>query len=66
MPEVRLDACDAAERAEMLQFLAGWLGQAPTRLAASLAQFAGHPAYGDELQDHPKPPYSPSVVPSCG
>ena len=29
MPEVRLDASDAAELAEMLQFLAGWLARDP-------------------------------------
>jgi hypothetical protein len=46
MPEMRLDAADAAELAEMLQFLSGWLGRDPGRLGASLEQFAGHPAYG--------------------
>ena len=46
MPEVRLDAGDAAELAEMLQFLTGWLARDPARLAASLEEFAGHPAYG--------------------
>jgi hypothetical protein len=46
MPEVRPDATDAAELAEMLQFLVGWLDRDPARLAASLAQFVGHPAYG--------------------
>ena len=45
MPEVRLDAADAAELAEMLQLLTGWLDRDPARLAASLAEFAGHPAY---------------------
>jgi hypothetical protein len=43
MPEVRLDA---AELAEMLQFLTGWLARDPARLAASLEEFVGHPAYG--------------------
>jgi hypothetical protein len=52
MPEVRLDATDAAELAEMLQFLTGWLDRDPARLAASLAKFAGHPAYGiSQLRD---------------
>ena len=53
MPEVRLDAADAAELAEMLQFLTGWLARDPARLAASLEQFAGHPAYnlGELRQD---------------
>jgi hypothetical protein len=46
MPEVRLDAADAAELAEMLQFLDSWLACDPGRLAASLEQFVGHPAYG--------------------
>ena len=46
MPEVRLDAADAAELAEMLQFLSQWLARDPARLAASLEQFTGHPAYG--------------------
>ena len=51
MPEVRPDATDAAELAEMLQFLVGWLDRDPARLAASLAQFVGHPAYGlDQLR----------------
>ena len=43
MPEVRLDAGDAAELAEMLQFLTGWLARDPARLAAALDEFAGHP-----------------------
>jgi hypothetical protein len=46
VPEVRLDAADAAELAEMLQFLSEWLARHPARLSASLEQFAGHPAYG--------------------
>ena len=46
MPEVRLDAAHAAELAEMLQFLTGWLARDPARLAASLEEFTGHPAYG--------------------
>ena len=45
MPEVRLDATDAAELAEMLQFLSQWLAQDPGRLGASLEQLTGHPAY---------------------
>jgi hypothetical protein len=49
MPEVRLDTADAAELAEMLQFLAGWLARDPARLAASLDEFVGHPGYG--IQD---------------
>jgi transposase len=33
------------ELAEMLQFLAGWLARDSARLAASLEEFVGHPAY---------------------
>ena len=53
MPEVKLDATDAAELAEMLQFLDGWLARDPARLGASLEQFVGHPAYnvGELRQD---------------
>jgi hypothetical protein len=46
MPDMKLDAVDAAELAEMLQFLSHWLARDPARLAASLADFVGHPAYG--------------------
>jgi hypothetical protein len=46
MPEVKLDAVDAAELAEILQFLSQWLARDPGRLGASLAEFVGHPAYG--------------------
>ncbi len=45
MPDFRLDAGDAAELAELLQFLAQWLARDPGRLGASLQQFVGHPAY---------------------
>ena len=45
MPEVRLDAADAAELAELLQFLSHWLASDQGRLGASLGQFVGHPAY---------------------
>jgi hypothetical protein len=45
MPEIKLDAADAAELTEMLQFLTGWLARDPGRLAASLEEFVGHPAY---------------------
>jgi hypothetical protein len=45
MPDMRLDTADAAELAEMLQFLAGWLARDSARLAASLEEFVGHPAY---------------------
>jgi len=46
MPDVRLDAGDAVELAELLQFLTGWLARDPDRLGASLEAFVGHPAYG--------------------
>ena len=49
MPEMRLDASDAAELAEMLQFLSDWLRRDPGRLGALLEEFVGHPAYG--IQD---------------
>jgi hypothetical protein len=45
MPEVKLDGTDAAELAEILQFLGQWLDRDPARLGASLAEFVGHPAY---------------------
>jgi hypothetical protein len=45
MPDVRLDAVDAAELAELLQFLSQWLARDPGRLGASLEEFVGHPAY---------------------
>ena len=46
MPELRLDAVDAAELAELLQFISQWLARDPDRLGASLEEFVGHPAYG--------------------
>jgi hypothetical protein len=46
MPEVKLDAADAAELAEMPQFLSEWLARDPRHPGASLAQFVGRPAYG--------------------
>jgi hypothetical protein len=46
MPDIKPDAADAAELAEMLQFLSQWLGRDPARLGPSLAEFVGHPAYG--------------------
>ena len=53
MPEVKLDAADAAELAGMLQFLSGWLARDPARLAASLEEYVGHPAYGiSQPHDH--------------
>jgi hypothetical protein len=46
MPQMSLDASDAAELAEPLQFLSQWLSRDPARLGASLEEFVGHPAYG--------------------
>ena len=46
MPEVKLDAADAAELAEILQFLSQWLARDPARLGDSFGEFVGHPAYG--------------------
>ena len=46
MPDVKLDTADAAELAELLQFLSQWLDRDPGRLGASLAEFVGHPACG--------------------
>ncbi len=45
MPSISLDTADAAELAELLAFLTGWLASDPTRLASSLQAFTGHPAY---------------------
>ena len=46
MPRMNLDVVDAAELAELLQFLTGWIAGDPARLAPSLLAFVGHPAYG--------------------
>ena len=53
MPDVRLDAGDAAELIELLQFLSEWLARDPGRLGASLEEFVGNPAYnlGELRQD---------------
>ena len=48
MPGMNLDTADAAELAELLQFLAEWLTADPARLTASLLAYVGHPAYGPE------------------
>ena len=51
MTGVTLNAADAAELAEMLQFLADWLKRDPDRRRASLEDFA-HPAYNaSQLQE---------------
>ncbi|MGD0247120.1 MAG: hypothetical protein ABSB59_43280 [Streptosporangiaceae bacterium] len=46
MPAMPLDAADAFELAELLQFLGGWLESDRANLTASLARFVGSPAYG--------------------
>lgn len=47
-----LHVTDAAELAELLDFLTGWLASDPHRLGASLLAYVGHPAYGtSQLQD---------------
>jgi hypothetical protein len=45
MPELRMDVVDAAELAELLQFISQWLARDPDRLGVSLEAFVGHPAY---------------------
>jgi hypothetical protein len=48
MPAISLDAADAFELAELLQFLAGWLTADPATLSPSLLAYVGHPAYGPD------------------
>jgi len=43
---MNLDVLDAAELAELLQFLTGWIASDPAPLAPSLLAYVGHPAYG--------------------
>jgi len=45
MPAVNLDTGDAAELAELLQFLRDWLAADPDRLGESLNGFVGSGAY---------------------
>jgi hypothetical protein len=45
MPDMILDAGDAAELAEMLQFLSDWIAGDHRHLDASLASFVGNRAY---------------------
>ena len=48
---VRLDAVDAVELGELLEFLSDWLGSDRTNLTASLARFVGTPGYDlDDLR----------------
>src|ERR1700722_7355529 len=46
MPSTCIDTADAIELAETLELIAHWLTADPERLAASLLDFIGHPAYG--------------------
>jgi hypothetical protein len=48
MPEVSLDISDAAELAELLQFLHDWLAADNDRLGESLRDFVGSRAYDVE------------------
>jgi hypothetical protein len=43
-----LDPADVMELTQLLQFIAGWLSRDPARLAPSLLDYVGHPAYGPE------------------
>lgn len=46
MPSMPLDAGDAIELAELLEFLGDWLESDHDNLAASLDRFIGSTAYG--------------------
>jgi hypothetical protein len=46
VPNTSLDTGDAADLAEMLQFLDDWLATDPGDLGAPLGRFVSHPAYG--------------------
>jgi CO dehydrogenase/acetyl-CoA synthase epsilon subunit len=46
VPDVRLHPCDAAELAEILEFLEDWLAGGGEHLHRSLAIFIGSDAYG--------------------
>jgi hypothetical protein len=45
MPTTGLDTTDAAELADLLQFLAGWLDTDHDHLDTSLTHYTGSPAY---------------------
>jgi hypothetical protein len=45
VPDVRLDPVDAAELAELLQFLRDWLATDNSLMDASLARFVGRRGY---------------------
>jgi len=47
-----LDPADATELTQLLQLIAGWLDADRQRLAPSLLDYIGHPAYGlDDLRN---------------
>jgi hypothetical protein len=48
VPVTPIDMADAAELAELLQLIAGWLASDPATLGASLLKFIGHPAYSTQ------------------
>jgi len=48
VPQTCIDTADAVELAETLQLIAGWLAADPERLAASLLEYIGHPAYSPD------------------
>jgi hypothetical protein len=51
MPATSLDVADAAELAELLRFVGGWLASDHDRLDASLRRFVGNRAYDvDQLR----------------
>jgi hypothetical protein len=50
--DVTLAPADAAELAEMLQFLSDWIGRDRDHLEPSLESFAGSPAYGTRQLRH--------------
>jgi hypothetical protein len=51
VPEMSLDVVEAAELAELLRFVGGWLAADRERLDASLQRFVGHPGYDvDQLR----------------
>jgi hypothetical protein len=45
MPATSLDTADAAELAELLQFISDWLAAHHDQLGASLTRFVGNPDY---------------------
>ncbi len=45
MPDINLDPSDAAELAELLQFIRDWLTTDHEHLNASLTRFIGHRGY---------------------